>query len=100
MKVVYLTTSYPSPDNPVRGIFVREYARAVAPWCEVAVVHLDRTVEVKRLEEERRDEDPPVVRIRYPYRPKAFSLGWHVGAARRGLRLTPLEPDVVHAHFF
>jgi glycosyltransferase involved in cell wall biosynthesis len=100
VRVLFLTTSYPAPGDPVRGIFVREYARAVAPWCDVAVVHLDRTHDVRRIELERRDEDPPVVRVRYPYRPTALSVAKHFEAARRGLRAAPLRPDVIHAHFF
>jgi glycosyltransferase involved in cell wall biosynthesis len=100
LKVLVLTTAYPAPGDPVRGIFVREYARAVAPWCDVAVVHLDRTPDVRRLEVERRDEEPPVVRVRYPYRPTALSVARHFQAARRGLRLVLFRPDVIHAHFF
>ena len=100
MRVLVLTTSYPAPGDPVRGIFVREYARAVAPWCDVAVVHLDRTHDVRRIDLERRDEEPPVVRVRYPYRPTALSVVKHFEAARRGLRAAPFRPDVIHAHFF
>jgi glycosyltransferase involved in cell wall biosynthesis len=100
VRVLVLTTAYPAPGDPVRGVFVREYARAVAPWCEVAVVHLDRTHDVRRIELERRDEEPPVVRVRYPYRPTALSIVKHFEAARRGLRAAPFRPDVIHAHFF
>jgi glycosyltransferase involved in cell wall biosynthesis len=78
---------------------VQEYARAVAPWCDVTVLHLDRTDAVRRIEVEGRDEDPPVVRVRYPYRPKPASLALHFAAGRRGLRLVP-RPDVIHSHFF
>jgi glycosyltransferase involved in cell wall biosynthesis len=100
VRVLVLTTSYPSPGDPVRGIFVREYARAVAPWCDVCVVHLDRAHDVRGIELERREEEPPVVRVRYPYRPTALSIARHFEAARRGLRAAPFRPDVIHAHFF
>jgi glycosyltransferase involved in cell wall biosynthesis len=100
VRVLVLTTAYPAPDDPVRGVFVREYARAVSPSCEVAVVHLDRTHDVRRIELEHRDEEPAVVRVRYPYRPTAVSIAKHFEAARRGLRAAPFRPDVVHAHFF
>jgi glycosyltransferase involved in cell wall biosynthesis len=100
VRVLVLTTAYPAPGDPVRGIFVCEYARAVAPWCEVCVVHLDRTPDVRRIELERREEEPPVVRVRYPYRPTALSVARHFQAARRGLHAAPFRPDVIHAHFF
>jgi glycosyltransferase involved in cell wall biosynthesis len=100
VRVLVLTTAYPAPGDPVRGVFVHEYARAVAPWCEVAVVHLDRTHDVRSVELERRDEEPPVLRVRYPYRPTAVSIAKHFEAARRGLRAAPFRPDVIHAHFF
>jgi glycosyltransferase involved in cell wall biosynthesis len=100
VRVLVLTTAYPAPGDPVRGAYVREYARAVAPWCDVAVVHLDRTPDVRRIELERLDEDePPLVRVRYPYRPTALSIARHFEAARRGLKAMP-RPDVIHAHFF
>lgn len=100
LRVLYLTTSYPAPDDPVRGIFVREYARAVAPWCAVRVVHLDRSREVSGIELDRRDEEPQVVRVRYPYRPTGRSVVRHFQAARLGLREVGFAPDVIHAHFF
>ena len=43
MKVLFMTTAYPTPESPVAGVFVKEHARAAALHAEVAVVHLDRS---------------------------------------------------------
>jgi glycosyltransferase involved in cell wall biosynthesis len=92
LRVLVLTSSYPTPEAPVAGVFVREHVDAVQPHCDVTVVHLDRS-DVRRLEVERFEEG---WRVRYPPRPAAF---WHLLAARRGLALAG-DYDVVHAHFF
>lgn len=92
MRVLALTSAYPTPESPVAGIFVREHIEAVRPYCDVAVVHLYRT-DVRRIEIERFDDG---WRVRYPRRPAS---PWHLLAARRGLALVA-DYDLVHAHFF
>lgn len=92
MRVLVLTTSYPTAAAPVPGIFVREHVEAVRPHCDVTVVHLERCA-VRRIEVDRDDE---AWRVRYPAHPAA---PWHLAAALRGLRLERSH-DLVHAHFF
>lgn len=92
MRVLALTTSYPAPEEPVAGIFVREHVEAARAHCDVTVVHLQRGAS-RRIEVERDDE---AWRVRYPRRP---ATAWHLAAAWRGLRLGG-EYDLVHAHFF
>jgi glycosyltransferase involved in cell wall biosynthesis len=103
-KVLFLTASYPTPDGPALGVFVKEHARAAAlAGFNVAVVHLDRD-DVRGLHvEERNDEEFPVVRVRYPRSPRVVSYAGNVAAALAGwrrLRKRSFTPDVVHAHFF
>jgi glycosyltransferase involved in cell wall biosynthesis len=92
LRVLVLTTSYPTPEEPVPGIFVREHVEAVRPHCDVTVVHLQRA-EVRRIEVDRDDE---AWRVRYPRRP---ATPWHLAAGLRGLRLERGH-ELVHAHFF
>ncbi len=99
LRVLVLTTSYPTPDSPVAGVFVREHARAVLPHCDVVLAHLERA-DVRRLEVEPvRGEEFPAWRVRYPRSPRALSYLHHLRAGRRAIRLAG-EVDVVHAHFF
>jgi glycosyltransferase involved in cell wall biosynthesis len=106
LRVLYLTTLYPRPEDPGEGPFVRAHARAVAPHAEVTVVHLDRAAGSHwpaDLDQIRSEEPPPAWRLRYrrfgtPLSQLAFFAG--PLAAYRRLRKEGFEPDVIHAHSF
>jgi len=104
MKVLFITSSYPVPEHPWLGIFVREHARAVAPHAEVAVALLDRSDDVRGIHvEDEADTEFTAVRVRYPARPAPLSYLSNVAAAALAyarLRRRGFEPDVIHAHFF
>lgn len=104
MRVLFVTTSYPSVESPAAGVFVLEHARAAARHAEVAVLHLDRRHDIRAISV-RRDENAelPLWRVSYPYRPTALSVAAHVVAGLAGyraIRRAGFDPDVVHAHFF
>ena len=105
MKVLVVTTAYPTPTAPASGIFVREHARAAALHADVAVLHLDRSHDhhgfpvLQRVE----GEELPTWRVTYPWSPSPLSSALHFAAAARGwraVRRSGFRPDVVHAHFF
>jgi glycosyltransferase involved in cell wall biosynthesis len=104
VKVLFLTSSYPVPEFPQLGIFVREHARAASLHAEVAVAHLERTDAVRSIHvEDGTDDEFTAVRVRYPASPAPVSYAANVAAALlayRRLRRTGFEPDVIHAHFF
>ena len=95
MKVLFLTTNYPSDESPVDGVFVREHARAAAlTGADVRVVHLQRTPGRRGLYEVvPEDDDPPLVRIRY----RRFGRPLSYAAFLAGARAVAGDPDVVHA---
>ena len=103
MKVLFLTASYPTPDEPLLGVFVKEHARAAGDHADVAVVHLDRA-SVRALHIDRaKDEEFPTWRVRYPRSPTAATYPGNALAAAVGYacaRRAGFEPDVLHAHFF
>jgi glycosyltransferase involved in cell wall biosynthesis len=104
VKVLFLTSSYPVPEFPQLGIFVREHARAASRHAEVAVAHLERTDAVRSIHvEDGNDGEFSAVRVRYPASPAPLSYAANIAAALlayRRLRRTGFEPDVIHAHFF
>jgi glycosyltransferase involved in cell wall biosynthesis len=104
VKVLFLTTSYPSEEAPATGIFVLEHARAAARHADVAVLHLDRRRDARGISVRREDgAELPTWRVRYPYRPTALSVAAHVAAGLAGYRAVRrdgFDPDLVHAHFF
>lgn len=99
-----MTTSYPTSEEPVGGVFVREHVLAAAPYCDIAVIHLDRRAGVRRHRATTaREQGIDVVRVAYPRSPAAFSYAEHLAAASAGLRSLRgqgFRPDVIHAHFF
>jgi glycosyltransferase involved in cell wall biosynthesis len=103
VKVLFVTTGYPTPSGPASGIFVREHALAAARHAEVAVLHLDRSHEHRGLPRVRRiaDEPLPTWRVSYPWSPTPLSAALHFVAAAQGWRaVRGFRPDVVHANFF
>jgi glycosyltransferase involved in cell wall biosynthesis len=101
LRVLFLTTSYPTPERPASGVFVLEHARAAAPHADIAVLHLDRSrgFGVERVE----NAEFPTWRARYPERPLPVTLAAHLGAAAvgvRAVRRSGFDPELVHAHFF
>jgi glycosyltransferase involved in cell wall biosynthesis len=104
MKVLFLTSSYPVPEFPVLGIFVREHARAAARHADVAVAHIQRTEGLRTLHIQTGDDTEfPAVVVRYPASPAPLSYTANLAAAflaYRWLRREGFDPDVIHAHFF
>ncbi len=69
VKVLFLTTAYPTPESPVAGIFVKEHARAAALHADIAVVHLDRGGESPTTPRRVAGEEFPTWRVGYPRTP-------------------------------
>ena len=103
-RVLFVTSSYPEPDFPQLGIFVKEHARAAARHADVAVLHLDRSEKVRGIQfDEAHDGEFPTWRVRYPHSPAPLSYLGNVLAGALGyrrVRRSGFEPDVLHAHFF
>jgi glycosyltransferase involved in cell wall biosynthesis len=105
MRVLFLTTAWPSSDSPIDGVFVREHARAAADVADVRVLHLHRSAAQAGLLQLEGivGEEPPAWRIPYrrfgkPLAQVAFLAGPFMGARR--LRKAGWTPDVIHAHSF
>jgi glycosyltransferase involved in cell wall biosynthesis len=103
-RVLFITTSFPSAEALATGVFVLEHARSVAPFADVAVLHLDRRHDARAVSVTRdADSEFPTWRVRYPYRPTALSVAAHVVAGIAGFRAvrrSGFDPDLLHAHFF
>ena len=104
MNVLFLTSSYPVPELPALGVFVREHALAVSRHADVAVAHIERSDDARWIHAEHGgDPQFPSVRVRYPSSPAVVSYASNVGAAMlayQRLHAAGFEPDLIHAHFF
>lgn len=102
-RVLFVTASYPTPDAPTSGIFVREHARAAALHADVVVVHLNRTSTRRVQVEQVSEEVLPTWRIDYPRRPLGLSYVGNVVATAMGyraVRRSGFRPQLIHANFF
>jgi glycosyltransferase involved in cell wall biosynthesis len=102
VKVLFVTSAYPTPEQPVAGTFVEEHARAAAQHDDVMVLHLDRSLDHRgkpRVTSTR--NDIPLTRVTFPWRPVPWSAALALPATAIGWRaLRGFRPDVIHAHFF
>lgn len=111
LRVLFLSHWYPSAQNPIAGVFVREHARAAAQMDEVVVLHAagprrDLTG-LWQMEEER---DPvlsggiPTYRVWHRPSPlpglTTFFYLWAAIRAATHLRRTGFRPDILHAHIY
>jgi glycogen synthase len=105
VKVLFLTTSYPTEAAPVAGVFVKEHALAAAEHADVAVLHLDRSHDHRGKPRLARvaGEELPTWRATYGWTPVPVSTASHFAVAAAGwrsVRQSGFDPDVLHAHFF
>jgi len=107
LKVLFIPAWYPSEDNPVNGIFVREHAKAVSLYDDVVVLYCRRaSTPIKGLYElsEAVEEGIRTIRVRYRRSPipktTYFIYLWSVIDAFRRLVREGFKPDVIHAHVF
>jgi glycosyltransferase involved in cell wall biosynthesis len=94
MRVLFVTTSWPTKESPVEGVFVQEYAHAVAELADVRVLHLHRAPGGL----EKIGDDPPAWRLGYRGLPRPFSYSGFLIGPLRAMR--GRSPDVIHTHSF
>ena len=111
LKVLFLTEWYPTRQQPVGGIFVREHAKAVQLYDDVVVLHCagadPKLSSLWRMEEEfdeHLSEGVPTYRVwrrRLPVRRIGYLLYlWSVVQAFRHLRAQGFQPDIIHGHIY
>jgi glycosyltransferase involved in cell wall biosynthesis len=100
--VVFLTTEYPTEQDPAAGIFIREHALAAAEVADVAVVHLARERGRQRLYDVTRVESEalPTWRVRYRRFGRPLSYAAFLAGAAAGVRQARavVRPSLLHAH--
>ncbi len=107
LKILFISRSYPNQNNPVKGVFVREQAKAISLYGDVAVITDQRVTSIgNRLFKvyEERDGEVSVMRLQYRKLPipKISYFIYCIGvfyAFRKVLR-KGFFPDIIHAHFY
>lgn len=108
LSVLFISSWYPSEDNPIGGVFIREHAKAASIYDDVVVMNVRPSTKTSRRLFTITDQTEEGVRtIRAHYRcaliPRKmmyvlwFYLHWHVFC---GLIKGGFQPDVIHAHVY
>ena len=111
LKILFLTSWYPTPEKPNRGIFVREHARAVQLYNDVIVLHCaEPTVDLAapwQLEHELDGQlTEGIITYRSCYRlspiPKTSYVVFLRGIfqAYQHIIANGFQPDILHAHVY
>lgn len=111
MNVLFLTPWYPTKDHRYAGVFVREYAKALQPHCNVVVLHCGlgaRTLQHWWSTTRETDEEltAGIASYRVSYRTSRIpllSFVRYVGSVYRAVSALSKEhrhPDLIHAHVF
>jgi glycosyltransferase involved in cell wall biosynthesis len=111
IKVLFVTAWYPTRDQPVAGIFVREHAKAVQLHNDVFVLHLvgpdPKLKGLWRLEQETDQtvtEGIPTYRLWHWLSPilktSYFLQLWSTFRAFRHFVNQRFSPDLIHAHIY
>ncbi|MEZ4677709.1 MAG: glycosyltransferase [Caldilineaceae bacterium] len=109
LKILFITPWYPTAENPVNGVFVREHAKAVGLYDDVAVLHfaghqptLVQSYKVEEVTDPSLTEGIPT--YTFQYRTAAIEWlshpirFWNYLRAFRYLRKHGFRPDVIHAN--
>lgn len=108
LKILFLPAWYPSEENRVAGVFVREHAQAVALYNDVTVLYSEGAGKhVKGLYEivsDKAEEGIRTIRIRHKKSPvpktSYFIYLWSIFKAFRKLMREGWRPDIIHAHVY
>jgi glycosyltransferase involved in cell wall biosynthesis len=110
-KVLFITSWYPTKEQPVEGVFVREHAKAVRFYNDVVVLHCStKTPNLKGLWQIEQELDKritkgiPTYRVwrrRLPIRIISyFNLIWSVQRGFHHIVSTGFSPDILHANIY
>lgn len=111
MKILFLTTWYPTKINPIAGIFIKEYAKAVSLFNEVIVLHSSATIlNLKGLYQIEKETDERITEGILTYRVwrkklpikimSYFNFIWSIIKGFKYIISSGFKPDIIHAHIY
>jgi len=110
LKILFMTTWYPTEKNPVNGVFIREHAKAVSLYNDVTVMHLDgydRSVKGLFGFREVRKEENKTFRVNYrrfpiPFLKQCAYFNFICTAIMAFAKLQKMgfKPAIIHANVY
>ena len=104
LRILFLPCWYPSEDNPIAGIFIREHAKAVSIYHDVTVLYAYPSNKTRRHYEISDEIEEEMRTIRIKYKPSSipkidylFQL-WLIFLYFYKLVRKGRKPDIIHAH--
>jgi glycosyltransferase involved in cell wall biosynthesis len=102
--ILFITHWFPTEDNHVSGIFVREHARAVALFHRVSIIHVRGISQTALGIEKKIDEDLTIYRLSYP-KPVIPKTGWLYRLRGTNRIFQELirqnnRPEIIHANVY
>ena len=111
LKILFVTPWYPTKEQPVAGVFVREHAKAVRLYDDIVVLHsaglhprINGFYQTERESDESITESIPTFRVWYRYTsiPKTKYLSYIVSVLKgfQYVLSNGFRPDILHAHVY
>ena len=108
LKILFFPAWYPSTENPVHGIYVKEHAKAVSLFNDVIVVYNQSAInhdgDLIHFASDGMEDGIRTIRTRHKKRyPRAIRQiidTWKLFGVMRQLVQTGWIPDIIHAHVF
>jgi len=111
LKVLFITNWYPTREEPVKAVWVREHAKAVRLYDDVLVLHcVGSDLNLKRLwrteqeTDERLREGIPTYRVWYRPSPipktSYFIYLWSIFRTFQHIVNEGFRPDIIHVHVY
>jgi glycosyltransferase involved in cell wall biosynthesis len=106
LRILFIVRSYPSSKKPISGIFIKEHAKAVSLYEEVAVITSEYDSGLKSVYkiDTNMEEEIQVLRVSYRKSPipktTYFIYLWGIFCAFRRLIKENWIPDIIHAHIY
>jgi glycosyltransferase involved in cell wall biosynthesis len=118
LKILFITFRYPSNENPTKGIFIQEQAKAASLYNEVIVIYSEsyynKSDKSLKIVSDKNEDGIRTIRIRYKFSPppKNVYLGYlwrmrqestsflHIKKVFKKLLESSWKPDIIHAHIY
>lgn len=107
LRILHIAGWYPSENNPVAGIFVKEHVKATALYSDVVVLYSEGVAKrIREIYQVKENVEDGIRTLRVYYRkspiPKTSYLVylWSMFQAFSRLMKEGFRPDVIHAHIY
>ena len=108
LKILFIPAIYPSTNEPVKGIFIKDHAKAVSLYNEVVIIYNEgcdkKLKKLWQIISNKKENGIRTIRIKHKKSPISKTTYpiylWSMFSAFRKLLKKGWRPDIIHAHIF